>query len=161
MTKEETIKIMAMLNAFYAGGKNDPQQQATAWHLVLQKYDYKAAQEAIVLFAENDTREYATFPAVGNIVEKIREVQKGKDLPIREILDRIQMGWSYEGLRFGKEFITEDEYYQWMNIDAEEFASDIEKYANVLKHRRDYGTDEDEPILISNEKMLPMKRSTK
>lgn len=157
MTKEETIKIMAMLNAFYAGGKNDPKAQATAWHLVLQKYDYKVASEAIVLFAERDTREYATFPAVGNIVECINEVQNGKDFVVREILFRIQMGQSYEGLRFGKELISEDEFYEWLSIDAEKFAADVEKYATILRHRRDYGTDE-EVVLISNEKMLPMKR---
>lgn len=158
MTKEETIKIMAMLNAFYAGGKNDPKMQATAWHLVLQKYDYSVAQEAIVMFAENDTREYATFPAVGNIVEGIKQVQADKDHSVRCVLYNIQMGQSYESLIAGKDLITADEFYQWQRIDAEEFAADIEKYEKVLKHRRDYGTDEEGPILISNEKMLPMKR---
>lgn len=157
MTKEETIKIMAMLNAFYAGGKNDPKMQATAWHLVLHKYDYNVAQEAIVLFAENDTREYATFPAVGNIVKAIKQVQMKKDQAVRCVLYNIQMGQSYKGLKFGKELISEEEFCEWSMINAEDFAADIEKYETILKHRRDYGTDE-EVVLISNEKMLPMKR---
>ena len=52
--------------------------QVNAWHMILQKYDFDDAKEAVLNFAEHDTREYATFPAVGLIVNEIRKVQKSR-----------------------------------------------------------------------------------
>ena len=37
MTKEQTIKVLQMLNAFYAGGGNDPREQVIAWHMILDE----------------------------------------------------------------------------------------------------------------------------
>lgn len=143
MTREETIKILAMLNAFYAGGKNDPNQQVAAWYLIFQKYDYNAAKQAVINFAENDTRDYATFPACGVIVAEIRKVEAEMDKPIKEIIHRIQMGLDYYGLSIeGQKLISEPQYNEWLKINAEEFINHTKDYVEILRRRRD-GADND------------------
>ena len=134
MTKEETIKIMAMLNAFYAGGKNDPKMQATAWHLVLGKYDYNTACKAVIRFAENDTRQYATFPSVGLIVAEIKAVEKDDCKPIDDIVYAISYGRSYDMLPAdARRLISEDSYGEWLGMDAEEFSNHIWALKRSLK----------------------------
>ncbi|MEE0897852.1 MAG: replicative helicase loader/inhibitor [Acutalibacteraceae bacterium] len=138
MTREETIKILAMLNAFYAGGKNDPNQQVAAWYLIFQKYDYNAAKQAVINFAENDTRDYATFPACGVIVAEIRKVEAEMDKPIKEIIHRIQMGLDYYGLSVeGQKLILEPQYNEWLKVNAEEFIAHTKDYVEILRRRRD------------------------
>lgn len=142
MTKEETIKILAMLNAFYAGGKNDPNQQAAAWYLILQKYDYNVAKQAVINFAENDVREYATFPAVGVIIAEIRKCEAKMEKPIREVIHGVQVGRDYYELSAeAKVLISEPQYYEWLKINAEEFANKADEYAEILRRRRDNGYD--------------------
>lgn len=138
MTKEETIKIMAMLNAFYAGGKNDPKTQAHAWHLVLGKYDFRLAEMAVLHFAENDNRDYATFPTVGKIVTEINAMQMQLERPINEIIRSISYGKDYEQLPTNaKNLISEDVYNDWLEIDAEEFANRTSEFTDILKGKRD------------------------
>lgn len=133
MIKEETIKIMAMLGAFYDGSKNNPKLQAEAWHLVLGKYDFETAQKAVLNFAENDTREYATFPAVGLIVKEIRMQQQKEARPIKEVIRAISYGKAWEDLSDdAKRIISPDVYEKWLKIDAEEFAAKSDSYAEML-----------------------------
>ena len=148
MTDKETIKLMAMLNAFYAGGKGDPKLQATAWHLVLGKYDYRIASQAVIHFAENDTREYATFPPVGAIVAQIKREIVEERKPITEIVKAVCYGWRYEQLSDNaKQLISEDKYDEWLKADAEEFASHAELLADGLRRNQlmllgaEYGED--------------------
>ena len=134
MTKEETIKILALLNAFYAGGKNDPKQQAVAWHLVLGKYDYEDAMSAVLRFAENDTRDYATFPAVGKIVEEIRNESARKRQQITEVIRSVAYGKDYEDLSdSAKAIIAPSTYEVWLKMDAEVFASKTDIFADILR----------------------------
>ena len=134
MTKAECIKIMAMLGAFYSGGKNDPKMQAEAWYLILGKYPYRIAEQAVLHFAENDTREYATFPTVGKIVEGIRAEQKRIDKPIGEIIRNISYGRDYVQLsREAKALIGEGTYGEWLNMNAEDFANKSDILADLLK----------------------------
>lgn len=134
MTKEETVKIMAMLGAFYSGGKNDPRIQARAWHLILGKYPYHIAEQAVLHFAENDTREYATFPTVGKIVAEIRAEQMKIDKPVKEIVRNISYGRDYAQLTGdAKALINEETYGEWLSIDAEEFANKSDLLADLLK----------------------------
>lgn len=133
MTKEETMKIMSMLGAFYSGSKNNPKLQAEAWHLILQKYDYKTAQAAVLHFAENDRRDYATFPAVGVIVNEINLQKQREARPVREIIRRISYGQGYEELSDdAKRLISPGIYDKWLHIDAEEFASKADSFAELL-----------------------------
>lgn len=151
MTKEETVKILAMLNAFYAGGRNDPQQQLAAWYLILQKYDYSVAKRAVINFAENDVRQYATFPAVGVIVAEIRKCEAEMEKPIKEIIHRIQMGLDYYGLSVaGQRLISEQQYNEWLKIDAEEFVNHSKEYADILRRRRNGHSGNDVIGVTSN-----------
>ena len=134
MTKEETVKIMAMLGAFYSGGKNDPRIQAKAWHLILGKYPYRIAEQAVLHFAENDTREYATFPTVGKIVAEIKAEQMKIDRPVKEIVRNISYGRDYAQLTDNaKVLISEELYNDWLDMDAEEFAYKADALSDFLK----------------------------
>ena len=134
MTKDETIKVLAMLNGFYAGGKNDPRQQAFAWHLVLGKYDFNDAMAAVIRFAENDNRDYATFPAVGRIVAEIKKENTARTAAVQEVIRAISYGKPYEHMTDrAKALITQGQYAEWSRIDAMDFAYDSEKYADILR----------------------------
>ena len=133
MTKEETVKIMTMLGAFYSGSKNNAKMQAAAWHMILEKYDFEIAQKAVLNFAENDTREYATFPAVGVIVREIRNQQLLEAKPIKEVIRSISYGKGYEDISDdAKRIISKEVYNRWLKVDAEEFAAKSEFYAKML-----------------------------
>lgn len=136
MTKEETIKIMAMLGAFYSGGKNDPKVQAMAWHLILSKYDYRVAEAAVLHFAENDKREYATFPTVGTIVAEIKQEEKRRYRPIQEIIRAVSYGDPYSKLSAeSKSLIDKEQYRAWLCIDALEFAERSGEFAKYLQDK--------------------------
>ena len=137
MTREETIKVLEVLNAFYAGGKNDPQQQAIAWHMVLADYDFNDAMNAVLRFAENDTREYAAFPAVGNIVGEIRAESARKNSAISEIIRAVGYGKEYSELsNDAKALIPESSYEKWLKIDAEKFSTQQNRFAAFLRDRQ-------------------------
>lgn len=133
MIYEETIKIMAMLGALYGEGKSDPENMAVAWHMILEKYDFEIAKKAVLNFAENDTREYATFPAVGVIVREIRKQQYLEAKPIKEVIRSISYGKGYEDISDNaKRIISEEVYNRWLKVDAEEFAAKSDFYAKML-----------------------------
>lgn len=137
MTKEETVKIMALLGAFYAGGKNDPKIQAQAWHMILYKYDFDIAQHAVLRFAENDTREYATYPAVGRIVSAIKAETASRNKPIDEVIKGVSYGTSYDRLSVdARRLVSSETYEEWLKVDAEEFQKDADKYVEILRGRR-------------------------
>lgn len=137
MTKNETLMILAMLNAFYAGGKNDPQVQVNAWHMILQKYDFDDAKEAVLNFAEHDTREYATFPAVGLIVNEIRKVQKSRKDVIAEIMVGVSYGRAYDMLsNKAHMLISERLYTEWLNMKADDFQVKSGTLKQVLQQRQ-------------------------
>ena len=138
MTKEETVKIMALLGAFYAGGKNDPRTQAQAWYMILYKYDFDIAQSAVLRFAENDTREYATYPAVGSIVSAIKAETVARNKPVEEIIKGVSYGTGYERLSAdAQKLIPADTYAEWLKVDAEEFQRNASKYGEILRGRRE------------------------
>ena len=137
MTKEETVKIMALLGAFYAGGKNDPKVQAQAWYMILYKYDFEIAKHAVLRYAENDNRDYATFPAVGCIVKAIKQETAIREKPIREVIHGVSCGTGYTNLsKEAKVLISEREYEKWLKLDAEAFQLDADYYANLLRANR-------------------------
>lgn len=137
MTKNETLMILAMLNAFYAGGKNDPQVQVNAWHLILQKYDFEDAKEAVLNFAENDTREYASFPAVGLIVNEIRKVQKSRNDVVSEIMVGVSYGRSYDMLSDKAHMLINAKLYEeWLNMKADDFQIKSGTLKQVLQQRQ-------------------------
>lgn len=123
MTETQTIKVLELLNAFYAGGKNDPKQQVVAWHLILRNYDFEDAMSAVLTYARNDRREYAQFPTVGRIIEEIENVQKMKDNVVREVIRAISYGKAYDDMSVAaKRLIHKERYNEYLTMDAVVFA---------------------------------------
>lgn len=137
MAKNETLMILAMLNAFYAGGKNDPKEQAVAWHMILGKYDFEDAKEAVLTFAENDTRQYASFPTVGLIVNEIRKIKNCKEGRINEIMLGVSYGRTYDMIsEEARSLISEEKYNEWLAIDAVEFSENAGAFRDTLKQNQ-------------------------
>lgn len=137
MNKKETIQIMALLSAFYGAGKSDPNIMAEGWYLILEPYDFEVAKRAVLNYAKNDTREYGTFPTVGNIVKCIEEEMRKSEAPIKEIVRSISYGKDYSQLsESAKNNISEDRYNSWLNMDAEEFSNKAHIMAETLRSER-------------------------
>ena len=134
MTQEQTIKVLELLNAFYAGGKNDPKQQVIAWHLILQDYDFEDAMNAVLAYAREDRREYAQFPTVGRIIEQIEKAFTAKSRTICNVIHSIAYGKPYSELGTDEKLlINKSRYDDWLNMDAEEFANKNHELADELK----------------------------
>lgn len=134
MTKSETIQLMAMLGAFYGAGKANPEIMAEGWYLVLEPYDFQLARRAVLNFAKNDTREYGTFPTVGNIVKYIEDEMHKQKAPIKEIVRAISYGKGYDQLSVdAKKLISDERYSSWLKMDAEEFANKSMVISEVLR----------------------------
>lgn len=137
MTKKETIQIMAYLSAFYGAGKGNPEIMAEGWYLILEPYDFEIAKRAVLTYARNDTREYGTFPTVGNIVKCIEEEMRKDQAPIKEIVRNISYGRDYSMLTAdAKALISQERYDAWLKMDAEEFANKSMVIAETLKSER-------------------------
>lgn len=137
MTKSETIQLMAMLGAFYGAGKANPEIMAEGWFLVLEPYDFNMAQKAVLNYAKNDVREYASFPTVGNIVRCIEEEMRKEQAPIKEVVRAISYGWNFDQLSAeAKNIIGEERYKTWLNMDAEEFSNKAHIMAETLTSER-------------------------
>lgn len=137
MTKKETIQIMALLSAFYGAGKGNPDIMADGWFLVLEPYDFEIAQKAVLNYAKNDTREYASFPTVGNIVKCIEDEMRKEQAPVKEVVRAISYGWKFDQLsKEAQNLIGEERYKTWMKMDAEEFANKAMVMAETLKSER-------------------------
>ena len=137
MTKQETIQIMAMLGAFYGAGKSNPEVMAEGWHAILEPYEFEVARRAVLNYAKNDVREYASFPTVGNIVKCINNEIAKDEAPVKEVVRAISYGWGYDQLsKDAKEIISPVKYDEWLKIDAEEFANNAGKMALSLDNKR-------------------------
>lgn len=137
MTEKETVQVMAMLEGFYGMGKGNPEIMAAAWHLVLKDYDFGIASKAVIEYAKKDTREYASFPTVGNIVKCIEDEMKKEQAPINEVVRAVAYGWQYDQLSAEAQAnITKEHYDDWLNMDAEEFANKANVLAGTLKKKQ-------------------------
>ena len=137
MSKAETIQLMAILGAFYGAGKANPEIMAEGWFMILEPYDFQIAQKAVLNYARNDVREYASFPTVGNIVRCIEEEMRKEQAPVKEVVRAISYGWGYEQLsEEAKKNITEEHYNDWLKMNAEEFANKANVLADTLKAQR-------------------------
>lgn len=137
MTEKETVQVMAMLEGFYGMGKGNPEIMAAAWHLVLKDYDFGITSKAVIEYAKKDTREYASFPTVGNIVKCIEDEMKKEQAPINEVVRAVAYGWQYDQLSAEAQAnITKEHYDDWLNMDAEEFANKANVLAGTLKKKQ-------------------------
>ena len=129
MTKEETLKIMSMLSAYYGQPKVPAGQMANAWHIVLQHYDYRIAEKAVVEFAINDCRDYAVFPTIGKFREAI---ERTKRMPYR-IIGKIRQGINYSDLDIiEKTAISETAYKKAQEMDDVTLVENVEKIAGYV-----------------------------
>lgn len=134
MTKSETIQLMAMLGAFYGAGKANPEIMAEGWFMILEPYDFEIAQKAVLNYARNDTREYASFPTVGNIVRCIEDEMRKEQAPVKEIVRAISYGWGYDQLsKDAKSLISDERYKTWLKMDAEEFSNKAHIMSETLR----------------------------
>lgn len=137
MTKAEAIQVMAILAGLYGQGKGNPEVMAESWYLILEPYDFEIAKKAVLNYAKTDTREYGTFPTVGNIVKEIEAEMRKEQAPIKEVVRAISYGWGYDQLsKEAKANITEEHYNDWLNMDAEEFANKANALAGTLKAQK-------------------------
>ena len=137
MNKQETIQIMAMLGAFYGAGKSNPEVMAEGWHAILEPYEFEVARRAVLNYAKNDVRGYASFPTVGNIVKCINDEIAKDEAPVKEVVRAISYGWGYDQLsKEAKELVTPLRYDEMLKMDAEEFANNAGKVATTLKTKR-------------------------
>lgn len=137
MTKAEAIQVMAILAGLYGQGKGNPEIMAESWYLILEPYDFEITKKAVLNYAKNDTREYGTFPTVGNIVKEIEAEMRKEQAPIKEVVRAISYGWGYDQLsKEAKANITEEHYNDWLNMDAEEFANKANALAGTLKQQK-------------------------
>ena len=117
-------------------GKGNPEVMAEGWHLILEPYEYEMAYRAVLNYAKNDTREYAQFPTVGNIVKCIEEEMRKEEAPTKEIIRAISYGWHYDQLSEDAQAnISKEHYDDWLNMDAEKFANSANKLADSLKQK--------------------------
>lgn len=137
MTKEETLQILAMLSAYYGEGKSDVKTMVKAWHLIIGEFDYIIAERAIVEFAKNDTRDYASFPTPGAIVKAIKK-QKGI---YSLIFNTIYHNGSYRELpEVAQRIISEDGFEQMKAKDKTQLLNEREKIIETfIKRDNDKG----------------------
>lgn len=117
MNRTETLKIMAMLSAFYGEGKSDPEEMANAWYLILKDYDYDLTEKAVLEFARNDQRDYANFPPPGKLISEI-EKQLGKyNLIVNSAFNKTP----YRELPLDcQELVNHEKYKELLLMDSEE-----------------------------------------
>ena len=109
MEQFEVTKIMAILSAFYGQGKADAETMAKAWSYILMPYDYAAAERAVLRFARNDVRDYATFPAPGVLVREIEFEQGVYKRTFNKMFNRVP----YDNLSDDEKSIVSRSDYEW------------------------------------------------
>lgn len=129
MTKQETIKVMAMLSAFYGMGKSNPEAMANAWHLILKEYDFRDAEVSVVKFAKDDRREYASFPPPGKIVELI-EHEQGR---YNRLFNSIYNGLPYDEIGELQELCNREMYERGLKMETEELLGKRNEFIDYIK----------------------------
>ena len=81
MNKNQTAKILAMLEAYYPGSDVNPEIAVNAWHAILKNQDYEIVEHAVMGFAAADRRDYKKFPSVGQILGYVEKMTNTGDSP--------------------------------------------------------------------------------
>lgn len=78
MTREETVKLMMMIQAAFPNYK--PAEKSITvnmWHLMFQDYDFNLVQMGLQSYITSDTSGFA--PSIGQVMEKIRMISKPEE----------------------------------------------------------------------------------
>lgn len=145
MTKTETIKILTILSAFYGQGKSDTEIMANAWHVVIGEYEYYIAERAVYNYVRNDTREYASFPSPGNIIDEIEKESKLYNRMFNQVLnaarsilkDRAELYRSYREKidKSGKKLISADKFVELASMREEDLLDMRDTIIEELKSK--------------------------
>lgn len=134
MNKTETIKIMAMLSAYYGQGKANAEAMANAWHLILQDYDYKLAEQAVINYAKNDRREYASFPSVGAIVNVIEQTEAEQKNLVNRVFNAVLNGVPYDDMPEEQKLLCDRGVYErGLTMDYEELLSKQDDFKSWIR----------------------------
>lgn len=89
MNKREVAQILAILKEYYPRDfvNSDLQTKVEAWYLILQDYDYKLTQNAVISFVSSDLNGF--MPSVGQIVDKINKLTNKNQLTENEAWDLV------------------------------------------------------------------------
>ncbi len=71
MTKNETAKLLAVLEAYYMSADMDPEIMVNAWHKIFARDKYEIVEQAAINFAASDSRQYPKFPVPGQIKKQM------------------------------------------------------------------------------------------
>ena len=131
MTKEEVGKVLALLAAYYGQGRTfDVRQMVEGWYYIIGEYDYPTAKRAIIEYARNDTRDYASFPTAGSIRKAI---ENERTVPNR-IFAKIRANTPYERLsRKEKNYITETAYNKALQMREEQL---LDNHKTIIEYMR-------------------------
>ena len=134
MTKDETLQIMATLCALYGQGKGDPGIMASAWYDLLKGYSFADVKAGVYRFARNDTRDYATFPSAGRIIQSVEDMLSERNKTVNEVYRLINYGRPYDELsEAAQQILTRSQYNAWLKIDPMSFAADGARYKKILQ----------------------------
>jgi len=99
MTKNETVRILAVINAAYPQAYERITEQVKAdmvnlWHGIFMDDDYKIIARAVKTYLTNDTRGF--IPPIGAIKEEVRKIMFPDELTEQEAVNLImdRLGWS-------------------------------------------------------------------
>lgn len=136
MKKAETLKLLAMLSAFYGQGKADPDQMVSSWHLILKDYSYEEAENAIIAFAKTDCREYATFPAPGIIVREIEKQHAEEQGSRNRAWNTILRTEKYMALPVEcREVVTEEQFIKLKKLPYELQLEQRKRFLEIASNR--------------------------
>lgn len=137
MTKTETIKIMAMLSAYYGQGKSNAEIMANAWHLLLKDYPYNVVEQAVLTFARTDRRDYASFPAPALIIKVIEETQAERKALVSRTFNAMLNGRPYDDLTAEQRDMCHRELYeQGLKTDYEELIATQDAWKDAIRNKR-------------------------
>lgn len=135
MTKTETIKIMAMLSAYYGQGKSNAEVMANAWHMILKDYPYSIAEQAVINYARNDRREYASFPSVGAIVQVIEQAQSERKAIANKIFNALYNGKPFDSLPVELQALCDRGVYErGLKMDEEELLAKQDDFREMIRN---------------------------
>lgn len=131
MTKEEVGKVLALLTAYYGQGRTfDVRQMVEGWYYVIGEYDYNTAKRAVVEFARNDTRDYASFPTAGSVRKAI---ENECNVP-NKIFAKIRANTPYERLtQKERRYISEKAYEKALKLREEQL---LDSHKTIIEYMR-------------------------
>lgn len=133
MTVDETIKVLSKLSAFYGEPKSDAREMAMGWHIVLKDYDFAYVDMAVIQFAMNDTRDYATFPTVGKFIQSIEHV---KSTPYR-LIGKARKKIPYDSLEtLEKRIIGRKAYDRMLDMDDVKLVEQVPTIVSYIQDKQ-------------------------